>query len=159
MYTTTCHKHIIMSTNNIFRIKTHVNIYDNEVSANSKPCLLYASWMRVVQHEKLKKDEILHTRDMDIWKGLQRCYSFQKCFFIASGKSTKWMSVIPFGTAGRMLFTKPCDCVPPFSFICSWQYEKIWCTCMQPSDVHNLYKHKGFHIKLIGLFWKWGESF
>jgi len=30
---------------------------------------------------------------------------------------------------------------------------------MQPSDVRNLYKHKGFHIKLIGLFWKWGESF
>lgn len=31
------------------------------------------------------------------WKGLERCYSFQKCFFIARGKSTKWMSVIASG--------------------------------------------------------------
>lgn len=69
--------------------------------------------MRVVLREKLKKDEILHTEIWTFWKGLERCYSFQKCFFIARGKSTKWMSVIPFGTARRTLFTKPHDCVSP----------------------------------------------
>lgn len=94
---------------------------------------------------------LAHREIRTFWKGLERCYSFQKCFFIADGKSTKWMSVISFGAARRTPFTHACDCVSLFhSFICSLQYEKIqWRATLGCTQFIQAYGF--FYNKPIGL--------